>query len=255
MTADITTASKIATALHENDGNVTKAAESLDMPRTTFRRLRDANAGLIAGLLNEMAESGHAADEPETDEPADVETTDEASEIETPAAVEPDADEPVEIVTAGFITKGHTYEVLGGDPAARVCMTHNPALALYGDEECPGLPVKSHCDKPGCGPDGACCGHEDCGACNNDGHLDTAVPAKPAPASAGTAARKRAVAAALLAAAGDLIENWNDNLLGEQHTDVTADEARQYLSAWLNYLPGGVWDERLGERSGAGRRK
>jgi len=26
------------------------------------------------------------------------------------------------------------------------------------------------------------------------------------------------------------------------------------ISAWMNYLPGGVWDERLGERSGAGRR-
>jgi hypothetical protein len=34
-----------------------------------------------------------------------------------------------------------------------------------------------------------------------------------------------------------------------------AEEARQLISAWMNYLPGVAWDDRLGGRSGAGRRK
>jgi hypothetical protein len=34
----------------------------------------------------------------------------------------------------------------------------------------------------------------------------------------------------------------------------TRDEATTLLSSWMNYIPGGIWDERLGERSGAGRR-
>lgn len=30
----------------------------------------------------------------------------------------------------------HMYEQVPGDPAIRVCVTHNPEFGLYGDEEC-----------------------------------------------------------------------------------------------------------------------
>jgi hypothetical protein len=71
------------------------------------------------------------------------------------------------------------------------------------------------------------------------------APEQPKPLN--TNERKRVVAAKLIAAAAELADTW-------AHDDVTRDEARALLSAWCNYIPGGVWDERLGERSGAGKR-
>ena len=69
-------------------------------------------------------------------------------------------------------------------------------------------------------------------------------PAAPKPMSAGE--RKRAVAAAVIRAAADLAAAW-------QHDEITRDEATAMISAWMNYLPGDAWDDRLGQRSGAGK--
>jgi hypothetical protein len=79
----------------------------------------------------------------------------------------------------------------------------------------------------------------------------TRKPTAAKPASAPTAlspsARKHAVAERLILAAAQIAATW-------EYDEITADEARTMISSWMNYLPGGVWDERLGERSGAGRR-
>lgn len=59
---------------------------------------------------------------------------------------------------------------------------------------------------------------------------------------------KRDVAAALIYAAGNLLENWE-----ESYTDFNSDppctveEARKIMTPWLRKLPGNAWDTRLGD--------
>jgi len=82
--------------------------------------------------------------------------------------------------------------------------------------------------------------------------IDAQQPETPQPAADPAAkpltvnACKKVVAEKLIAAAADLAANW-------EHSEITRDEATALLGAWLNYLPGGVWDDRLGQRSGAGK--
>lgn len=75
------------------------------------------------------------------------------------------------------------------------------------------------------------------------------TPAKtePEPKPLTVSERKKIVAAQLIAAAAELAASWS-------HDDVSRDEATALLSAWCNYIPGGIWDDRLGQRSGAGKR-
>lgn len=77
-----------------------------------------------------------------------------------------------------------------------------------------------------------------------DGEVQIAqVPVAPvaeAPvAELGINAKKRIVAQAILKAAGDLVENWDQD-------GVTAQEAAELLAKWLQYTPGKDWDTRLG---------
>lgn len=201
MTADITTAQKIAAALRANDMIISKAAKSIDMPVTTFRRHRDANAALIDELLNENAEAA-----PET-----VETVSDAEIAELLDAAQTEAAET----------------------------TVEPAPTA----------TPSQCDKPGCDTNGQCCGHDDCGECNNDGHLDTPEKPQPAPQPRATdepvspLARKRAVASALVTVAGDLLATWD-------HAQISRDEATAVIAKRMNRLPGNVWDDRIGQRPG-----
>ncbi len=62
-------------------------------------------------------------------------------------------------------------------------------------------------------------------------------------------ARKRLIAAQLVKAAADLAVNF-------KHDDIDRAEARELIRAWVSYLPVSPegWDERLGQRSDAGRR-
>lgn len=57
----------------------------------------------------------------------------------------------------------------------------------------------------------------------------------------GEAWKKRDVAEQLIRAAGDLIENWDDE-------DISVMCAREYIAGWLRRLPGHAWDDRLGLR-------
>lgn len=59
----------------------------------------------------------------------------------------------------------------------------------------------------------------------------------------GTQQKKREVALRLLQEAGTLIEFWTEKTGGQ--TDITADEAREFIAGWLKYLPGEAWDTRL----------
>ncbi len=61
---------------------------------------------------------------------------------------------------------------------------------------------------------------------------------------------KRHVAAELVRVAGDLAESWNP----DDHEGISQEVATQLLCQRLSYGPVGVWDERLGERSDAGRK-
>ncbi|PRX91951.1 hypothetical protein [Allonocardiopsis opalescens] len=61
-----------------------------------------------------------------------------------------------------------------------------------------------------------------------------------------TREQKAALAQALLAKAGDLIEFWAETIEEEKVLrDVDSDAAAQQLSVWLRRLPGRAWDMRL----------
>lgn len=55
--------------------------------------------------------------------------------------------------------------------------------------------------------------------------------------------KKREVALYLLQEAGTLVEFWTEKTCGQ--TDITAEEAREFLAGWLKNLPGDAWDTRL----------
>lgn len=61
-----------------------------------------------------------------------------------------------------------------------------------------------------------------------------------------TRAEKAAVAAALIHAAGSLIETWEETFTscGEE-PPVDAELAAHQISKWLSRLPGDAWDIRL----------
>jgi hypothetical protein len=61
---------------------------------------------------------------------------------------------------------------------------------------------------------------------------------------------RRHVARELLTVAGDLVESWNP----AEHEGVSQDDARKIVAQRMAYGPVGIWDDRLGERSTAGRR-
>jgi hypothetical protein len=140
-------------------------------------------------------------------------------------AVEPEiADQPAQCA----------YQAFADDPAIRVCVTHNPEFGLYGDELCAGEHIAAADDD------------------NHDSYAGFTDPPAPKaarqPAGAlNPAARKRVVAQAVIKIAADLAATW-------EHDEITPDEAITLIASWMNYLPGGVWDARLGARSGAGRR-
>lgn len=75
----------------------------------------------------------------------------------------------------------------------------------------------------------------------------TNAPTEPKPKPLTARARKRVVAEKLIAAAAELADSWD-------HAEITRDEACTLLGSWCNYIPGGIWDDRLGDRSGAGKR-
>lgn len=84
--------------------------------------------------------------------------------------------------------------------------------------------------------------------------------AKPAAAKTTKTAEPKApkrnanmiVGAALIKAGADLAASWKP----ERHDGISADEAREMIGRWLAYLPSSAtWDDRLGPRSDAGRRR
>jgi hypothetical protein len=79
---------------------------------------------------------------------------------------------------------------------------------------------------------------------------DTAKMVKATQPKAPKFSAKRHVARELLTVAADMIESWNP----ADHEDVSQDDARKIVAQRLAYGPTGVWDDRLGERSTAGRR-
>lgn len=61
-----------------------------------------------------------------------------------------------------------------------------------------------------------------------------------------TRAEKGAVAAALIHAAGNLVENWDETFTAVgQEPPVDADLAAHQIALWLSRLPGMAWDTRL----------
>ncbi len=70
-----------------------------------------------------------------------------------------------------------------------------------------------------------------------------------APKAPSKLAQQRTVATALIKASADFADKWN-----ERKTGVPADVVLQCVAKWMNYIPG-EWDERLGARTDAGRRK
>jgi hypothetical protein len=237
MSTDANLIETIARALYATD-SVKQAAELAGMSRTTFRRHRDANAAAIDALLAQYVAPAETA-EAVADDESDKLTDDEIEAIKGVTLTEVPAPDVIPMILEPAAGKPADcdYQPVEGDPAIRVCVTHDPEFGLYGDELCAAE-------------------HVDAAVESFADHQPAAPAPKPAaPAKSGSpAAKKRLVAAKLLALAGELAENWDDNMLGENAVDVTADEARTFLSAWMNYLPGSEWDARLGERSGAGRR-
>lgn len=61
-----------------------------------------------------------------------------------------------------------------------------------------------------------------------------------------TNAEKAAVAAALIHAAGTLVESWDEHFASTgEDAPVDADLAAHQISRWLSRLPGKTWDTRL----------
>jgi ribosomal protein L7/L12 len=79
---------------------------------------------------------------------------------------------------------------------------------------------------------------------------DTAKMVKATQPKAPKFSVKRYVARQLLTVAADMVESWDP----AAHEDVSQDDARKIVAQRLAYGPTGVWDDRLGERSTAGRR-
>jgi hypothetical protein len=61
---------------------------------------------------------------------------------------------------------------------------------------------------------------------------------------------RRHVARELLRVAGDLAESWDP----AAHEGISREDATKIIGQRLSYGPVGIWDDRLGERSDAGRR-
>lgn len=78
-----------------------------------------------------------------------------------------------------------------------------------------------------------------------------APTAKPAPTTVKdmTREQKRAVASALIDAAGDLLARW-DAIKGTDIdlTDIDAKVAGELIGSWLSYCPGTAWNTHLGAR-------
>jgi hypothetical protein len=74
---------------------------------------------------------------------------------------------------------------------------------------------------------------------------------KKANAPLGTNEAKQVVVQALLHAAGNLVEFWNDLPEAQGPQGVTAEQAQKFLARWMNQLPGDAWDTRLGLVPGA----
>ncbi|QKV98147.1 hypothetical protein HUT19_41230 (plasmid) [Streptomyces sp. NA02950] len=73
--------------------------------------------------------------------------------------------------------------------------------------------------------------------------MNAPTPAPPP----GVNEKKRLVARALLAQAGNLVEFWGE--MGD--SEVDAEFARACLARWMRPLPGGDWDIRLGDPDAA----
>lgn len=61
-----------------------------------------------------------------------------------------------------------------------------------------------------------------------------------------TRAEKSAVAAALIHAAGTLVESWDEGFASRgEEPPVDAELAAHQIAKWLSRLPGKAWDTRL----------